>query len=70
MNLHKHRVAGKPFVFGTAGTGANATGEKPPPPTIITTTAEESTDGKVEEPGSLPETAEKKIGFDEASTMV
>lgn len=70
MNLHKHRVAGKPFVFGTVGTGGNAAGGKPPMPTIITTPAEESTDGKAEEPGSLSETAEKKIGSDDASTMV
>lgn len=69
INLHKHRVAGKPFVFGRAAAGGDAlgAGAAAPAPTIITTQPEESTESKAKEPGIATETAEKTTGSDDAS---
>lgn len=75
MNLHKHRVAGKPFVFGKAGASGDAPRAATPLPTIITTRAEDSVEGKAEEPGTMSDTAEKQTapggaGTADASAMV
>ena len=69
MNLHKHRVVGKPFVFGRAAAGGDATGAAAaaPAPTIFTTQPEASTESKAKELGTARETAEKKAGSDETS---
>jgi hypothetical protein len=59
MNLHKHRVAGKPFVLGGATTAPATAVEKP---TIVTTAPHGSVASKGKEAEEVPRAEDKKAG--------
>lgn len=64
MNLHKHRVAGKPFLLGSTGSAQASTAAKP---AIVSTSPEESSASKGEWSVPAAQTTEKKVDSETAS---